>query len=414
MRPIPSPDVPVPGLLLAPTGPYPVGRAALDLVDADRHDPFARRPRRSRRLTVWVWYPSRSEDGAPAQYVPGLWRSTTAVYGIRARRVRCHARDNAPPARPNADGDRPLLVFSPGVNAPFVYSGLLEELASHGYVAAGLCHTHQTIPLTIPVDGWPSLFRPASAAGALGASGARPFPKDLAERGAVVQVDSDDLVFVAGALRTRAEAQWGDVGRGSWAAIGHSFGGAAATRACSADETCIAAVSIDGGLWQEPADVAAGGPTLQVFGEHPEYAITPAEAVSRRFYVNEEYASVERPVTVGAWDALHRSATPGYSALVRHATHVSFSDWPMLPTWRWAPARRALAGVTGSHICHTTRQALLPFLARHLRGLDVDAGTELSRNPALAVESPAALFAPQANRPPTPNPRTRSSPQGPP
>jgi predicted dienelactone hydrolase len=338
-----------------------------------------------------VWYPAASTDiGRPARYVPGLWRSTTALYGIRARRVRCQARDGARPANPGP-GDPPLLMFSPGVNAPFVYSGLLEDLASHGYVVAGVCHTYQTIPLTVPVDGWPRLFRRASVAGALGASGARPFAKDLTERGTVVQVDADDLLFVAQALRTRRKSAWGDVAR-SWAALGHSFGGAAAVRACAADESCVAAVSIDGGLWQEPANVAAGGPTLQIFGDHPEYTMTPTEAVARRFYVNEDYARAERPVTVGAWEALHQSAEPGYSALVRNATHGSFSDWPMLPTWSWAPARRAPRGVVGSNTCHTTRGAVLPFLARHLRGHDVDVTAALSSERSLVVDSPTALF----------------------
>jgi dienelactone hydrolase len=393
MSPAQPRGVPASGLLPAPSGPHSVGRTALDLVDTGRDDPFARRRARHRRLTVWVWYPALSSGGHPAPYLPGLWRSTTAIYGIRARRVRCHARDSALPANSDPGGTLPLLMFSPGVNAPFVYSGLLEELASHGYVVAAVCHTYQTIPVTVPVHGWPRLFRRASVAGALGASGSRPFAQDLAERGAVVQVDTDDLVFVARALRTRRQAAWGDVDPASWAALGHSFGGAAATRACSADESCVAAVSIDGGLWQEPANVAAGGPTLQIFAEHPEYTISPAEAVARNFYVNEDYARAERPVTIGAWEALHRAATPGYSALIRQATHVSFSDWPMLPTWGWAPARRALGGVVGSHICHSTRHAVLRFLDRHLRGLDVDVPSALTAQPALRVESPAALFA---------------------
>jgi hypothetical protein len=398
MSPTESHGVPATGLLPTPTGPHPVGRTALDLVDTGRDDPFARRRARRRRLTVWVWYPALSPGRHPARYIPGLWRSTTAIYGIRARRVRCHARDDAQPANSDPGGTPRLLVFSPGVNAPFVYSGLLEELASHGYVVAGVCHTYQTIPVTVPVHGWPRLFRRASVAGALGASGARPFGQDLAERGAVVQVDADDLVFVARALRTRRQAAWGDLDPASWAALGHSFGGAAATRACSADESCVAAVSIDGGLWQEPANVAAGGPTLQIFAEHPEYTMPAATAVRRKLYTNDDYARAERPVTIGAWEALHRAATPGYSALIRQATHVSFSDWPMLPTWGWAPARRALGGVVGSHICHSTRHAILPFLDRHLRGLGVDVTSALTGQPALRVESPAALFAQQAEQ----------------
>jgi hypothetical protein len=90
--------------------------------------------------------------------------------------------------------------------------------------------------------------------------------------------------------------------------------------------------------------------------------------------------------------ALHRAASPGYSALVRHATHTSFQDWPMLPMWRWSPARRALAGVVGPRVWRAVTQAVRAFLDAHARGRAVDVAGRLAADPELRVGSPESLF----------------------
>jgi hypothetical protein len=99
----------------APTGPHAVGRVNLDLVDRDREDPCARRGRTPRRLAVWVWYPAAPGTGAsPGAYLPGVWPTTSWLWGLHASRVRAHAREAAAPA----DSPFPLILFSPSVNPP--------------------------------------------------------------------------------------------------------------------------------------------------------------------------------------------------------------------------------------------------------------------------------------------------------
>jgi hypothetical protein len=56
--------------------------------------------------------------------------------------VRAHAREAADPA----DGAFPLILFSPSVNPPLCYTALLQQLASHGYIAAGISHTYESRP----------------------------------------------------------------------------------------------------------------------------------------------------------------------------------------------------------------------------------------------------------------------------
>jgi predicted dienelactone hydrolase len=381
-----------PGLPV-PSGPYRVGRTALDLVDRRRLDPYARRSGTPRTLPVWVWYPAADHGAArQASYMPGLWRLDTALFGIRAGRVRIHARDGVSPADVG-DGDGfPLVVLSPSVNPPLSYAGLVEEIVSHGYIVAGVAHTYATLPLTVPVRAWPRLFRSRAIGAALSEPGSRPYADDLAERGAAVRVMADDLAFVAGELCGRRGAPWGRLDAASWTALGHSFGGAAAAMATRNDASCVAAISLDGGLWEDPSTVTAAGPVLQLFAEHPEYTLTPAEAVDRGLVANEDYARVDRATTVGAWDALHGAASPGYAAVVRHATHTSFQDWPMLPMWRWSPARRALAGVVGPRVWRAVTQAVRAFLDAHARGRTVDVAERLAAAPQLRVGSPESLF----------------------
>jgi hypothetical protein len=143
-------------VLPAPTGPHAVGRLSSDLVDREREDPYARRGGTPRRLAVWVWYPAAPwTGGSPGANLPGLWRTTSWLWGPRASRVRAHAREAADPA----DGAFPLVLFSPSVNPPLCYTALLQELASHGYVAAGISHTYESIPLTVFADAPPRLAR---------------------------------------------------------------------------------------------------------------------------------------------------------------------------------------------------------------------------------------------------------------
>jgi hypothetical protein len=367
-----------------PTGPYAVGRRRFDLVDESRDDPFARRRGVKRKLALSAWYPAVVDDGARrATYLPGAWRAVSWLWGLHGRAVRPHAAEDALPA----SGRYPLVIFSPSANPSHAYTALLEEIASHGYVVVGISHPYESMPVTAFARGWPRLARLRSLGGALGAPGSRPYERDLAERAEVVAIKAADIAFVAASV--------GDdlpVDRARWAAIGHSFGGGAVADICRPGTTCRAGVTLDGGLWRAPDEVVSAAPILQLFAEHPEYTEPIAAAIADRRYVSAEYASADRATTVGAWHMLHDSATPGHSALVREATHTSFSDWPLLAPRRWSPVRRALAGVSGPAVWRTTTRAVVAFLDHYVRDRPGDVAAALAADPGLRVADPAALF----------------------
>jgi dienelactone hydrolase len=380
------------GTFPAPTGPHRVGRLALDLMDEQRADPYARRTAR-RRLGVWIWYPGAPPSGArPGAYLPGWWRILGPVWGFRPSRVRVRAVADAP-----VDGESapfPVLVFSPSGNPPHFYTALFEELASHGYVVAGISHTYETIPISVLPDGGVRLLNPKSLAGAFSIPGKRPYAEDLRERARLIDVKVGDIRFVLRELsrmNDRHEILAGRLDLSNVGVLGHSFGGAAAAEACSLDDRICAGASIDGGLWKAPADVPAPGPFLQLFGEHPEYVLPCAEAVSAKYFATEEYCAADRATTVGAWQALHERARPGRSALVLGAGHASFIDWPLLPLWRVSMARRGLGTPAPGVVWRVASDYLLDFFDEHLPGRPNPLVGE-SSDDRVRIDAPAALF----------------------
>ncbi|MEM1416896.1 MAG: alpha/beta fold hydrolase [Myxococcota bacterium] len=101
-------------------GALAVGHTTFEVVDASRED---------RTLRVEVWYPAIADDEAEPTIYDLLFGAgpTSEV-----------AREDAPPAA----GPRPLLVFSHGYGGIALQStGLMEALASHGFVVASPEHT---------------------------------------------------------------------------------------------------------------------------------------------------------------------------------------------------------------------------------------------------------------------------------
>jgi predicted dienelactone hydrolase len=154
------------------SGPYPVGRRYFDWVDRSRRDPFDRSA--DRELVVSLWYPARV-SGTPeaGTYLPGEWGRLAGRYQSMLLRIRGQSflsalvRDPLPTeliagisthAAEGAviSGDRPsfpVLLFSPGFGAmPTEYTALLEDVASHGYIVAGINPT-DFVPITVFEDG---------------------------------------------------------------------------------------------------------------------------------------------------------------------------------------------------------------------------------------------------------------------
>lgn len=250
-----GPDAPK----LARLGPYSVGVERIRLVEPGQVNVLAYNPathsapKENRTLVVDIWYPARSEPGAPrAVYTASFPSDPPApparftVPGIAVRNA------------PFAGGPYPLVVVSHGYsNAPAAMTWITENLASKGFVVAAI---HHDDPPITDKKGFPepALRRPL------------------------------DIAFVAATLqRTLAAKRWIDPNR--TALIGYSMGGYGVLTAAGAvlDPNSPLAKAVPGGLLlpycrggalQDAVKVAhlravvaispAGGPPLDAWGAH--------------------------------------------------------------------------------------------------------------------------------------------------
>jgi predicted dienelactone hydrolase len=235
-----------PVTLPTPTGAYGVGRSTFDWTDQARADPLATSPGLARELSVWLWYPADPRAGGPhAPYAPGAWEQLhfPGLAGLGQTSfdaIRTHARDDVPVAA----GRFPVVVLEPGLGlAAPQYTSLAENLASHGYLVAGVTPTYSanlTVLRGQPVHatdvGNPPAFDTADVGEATRAG----------DR--LVNVWAADAHFVeaevAGLDRTGRFAQHVDAARVAY--LGHSLGGAAALEACRTDPRCQGAADLDG------------------------------------------------------------------------------------------------------------------------------------------------------------------------
>jgi predicted dienelactone hydrolase len=317
------------GLLVlpAPTGPHPVGWDALHLVDRDRPDPWV--PPAPRELMVSVWYPAAAARGARVPYATAeesrLVLNLAEIPGVpedALTRVRTHARAGAPPLR--TPRRLPLVLLSPGFGDPrWALTTLAEDLASRGYVVAGVDHTYEAAAVTFP-NG-----RVAECVVCT-----RDWSGDE-----VAASRARDVSFVLDRLLGHGRYGW-MIDPGRIAAAGHSMGGAAAAATMLADPRVDAGVNLDGSF--RPAlDRDLARPFLMLGtdehgrpGQHPSWDDTWPHLTGWRRWLH----------------------VPGM-------THTSPSDRAVLGEWLGLPTQP----LPGARVVEIFREYVAAFADQHLR-----------------------------------------------
>jgi predicted dienelactone hydrolase len=356
--------------LPAPTGRYGVGRVSLDWVDPSRAEIYSSNPEDRRELLVWVWYPAAPAPGAErAAYLPGQWAGAGGFLGLDAAGLLTHAVADARLA--DDESTYPVLLLSPSGFPPLLLAAITEELASHGYVVVGVNHPYEA-SVTVFDDGRVIPMNPAAVAGSLGPQ-TGPYEERFRQRAAVCDYKAADLASVADELeQLRVAAAGPFAGRidpSRLAAFGHSFGGNAALELCRNDGRCRAAANLDGALWTEVGRVGLERPVLQVLAEHPEFALSGADAVTAGVASDAAAYEAERAITFDGWRTVDRRGRPAYTVQVKGATHLSFMDVPLLPWSGESPAKAMLAAtrIPARRMWRITCDLLLAFFATHLR-----------------------------------------------
>jgi dienelactone hydrolase len=337
-----------------PTGPYPAGTTSLWLTDASRRDPWAAGVA-ARELMVSLWYPAATPDGRPAPYMtPAESELQLASRGITAippgalSTVETSAVSDAAPA-----GHRrslPLVVLSPGfTSSRSTLTALAEDLASHGYVVAGIDHAYESHATAFP-DGRVTTCLAREARQRISGF----WEKVAAGRAA-------DVSFVLGEL-TGAHPAWpgaGLIDPSRIAMVGHSAGGAAAIAAMLADSRIRAGIDMDGSTAAPIPDRGLSRPFL-FLGSQSGYtprsggtASTPRDRKHRKSAVS----TWERD-----WELL-----AGWKRwlVVAGAVHASFTDLALLADQAGIDIG---AGLPGARSLDITRAYVRAFLDQHLRG----------------------------------------------
>ncbi|OKJ05584.1 alpha/beta hydrolase family protein [Kitasatospora sp. CB01950] len=323
--------------LPAPTGPYAVGTTSVHLVDQGREDPW--KAGRPRELMISLWYPT-ARPASGTDRVPYMTPDAGAHFGSAGSvgwmnerfepdrtdwsGVRTHARVDAP-ALPGRV--RPVVLYSAGLGDPRTWgTGLVEDLASRGYVVVTVDHTWEASEVSLPggelaTSVFPELAQdPALDMGAL-------LRKMIGTR-------VDDTRFVLDELarlkdsRTLPPGVGAALDLGRIGMVGHSGGGSTALQAMHDDPRISAAVNMDGQLHFPGSDGRTG-----------VYLTDVAEK------------GLDRPfLLLGTrnGDSGPHQQQPGWEALWQHSTgwHADFT-------------------LDGSrHASYTDAESLLPQLAR--------------------------------------------------
>lgn len=197
--------------------------------------------RRRREVMVFVWYPARDgASGKRVEYIPGKWGELEAqgmgpIPERRLREMEGHAIESAPVAL----GAWPVLVLLPGMGRiPAHYTTMAEDLASYGYVVAGVTPTGSSRPVVFS-DG-----RVVE-----GKEDWNLDDKQVAEQ--LTKTWVGDASFAVNQLccdsRFADRLQLNRLG-----ILGHSFGGNAAVHALHLDPRFLRAANLDGGYFGDP------------------------------------------------------------------------------------------------------------------------------------------------------------------
>jgi len=347
----------------APSGPYPVGTLTLDLTDESRRELYSGDPQAPRRFLVQLWYPAQAPTGG--ETAPWMEQADQVAPAI-ARWVHLpdffldhlrYAPSSAYPGAPlsEVEDKYPVLLFSHGWGGFRAQSSfLMQELASHGYVVAGLEHPYGSV-LTVFPDG--TTIPNNRAALPIGA------PEGDFEVAVVKLVDqwAGDLGYTLEALAglNADDPVYNFTGRldlEKVGVLGHSTGGGATVEFCGRDPRCKAGLGLD-------AFLTPVSPTVRQAGVEQPLLFLMSE-----FWQSEDNKTLLTSI-------LESSPQSAWLTLLG-SDHYDFTDLPMLtPLAAWMGLKGPL---DGRRVLRVIDDYALAFFNRHLKG-----------EPSLLLESPS-------------------------
>jgi predicted dienelactone hydrolase len=320
-----------------------VGTRSIELVDGSRREPGTNGTK-PRSFVVQLWYPRAAGNGRREQYMPPKVAAVVAAGGgLPASvftRVEVAAIADAAPRR--RAGGWPVVLFSTGYGVERqLYTGLVQDLASHGYVVAAIDHPHDAGIVSFPDGHTVSIGKVGDGPNAISAA--------LAVRIADTRYVLDALTRLDGGSRRGAFAGIFDLDHVGM--FGHSLGGATAAATMLVDRRLGAGLDMDGSLFGKVAVSGLKKPFM-LFSADPGFR--------------------HKPNLTRFWGHLRG---PRYAVDFAGAAHFAFSDLvflvPQLAGTREAAAQariRPLVGTISPTVAYAAERAyVLAFFERELR-----------------------------------------------
>jgi dienelactone hydrolase len=316
--------------LPVPTGEYSVGRTQFDWTDESRADPESHNGHRE--IVVWVWYPASPRSGAePAEWMPGKWgelfwseyigaHPNAAEIGKQhpINTIRTHAYTDASVA--SDQQQYAVLLFAPGLGTtPLDYSGVIEDVVSHGYVVVAIVPTYLA-RFTVFSDGRVIEGRDIMAAqGGMGPA-TRSTEHALKRFEQVAGIWSNDLAFTLNQLGKVNSDSGSPLKRrfdfDRIGVFGHSLGGAAALQVAHDDPRVRAVFDIDGSPIWNATNRKLAKPLLVL-------------------------SAANTPV---GYDAVLSGAKPGRHLRLSGSAHTFCNDFRLMPFFQLENARTSTPG----------------------------------------------------------------------
>lgn len=309
------------GLVLPkPTGSHMIGAQHRTLVDSSREEEATTVTGDPRRITVKIWYPSDPCSSAPR--APYLSHTEALYVGLGGVNPSLHpaswedevypnARD-APAVEPGKERF-PVVVMSHGLGAMrFEYTSYAEQLASNGFIVAGISHAYDT-PVTEFAEDDYVTWGPSIGEFPGPSASQDEWDAFLAKLDVHVEVWAKDASFVLDEL-TKVDSDdpqnffTGRLDLEHVGMFGHSYGGATSARICVEDSRFDAGMNMDGTFFG-PGRLAGG------------------EAIPRPFAT---FVAADHPTEDATIDGTFAKVGSGYKLLLADSGHGTFTEDKLL------------------------------------------------------------------------------------
>ncbi|TES91275.1 MAG: hypothetical protein E3J87_08140 [Candidatus Cloacimonadota bacterium] len=263
-----------------PTGPFGVGTIRYYFIDTNRPETFTPDLDDHREVAIRIWYPAK--ESSCINRVPYIEHAEErkrtlpkksplpASFFDKISGVKSHSYKNAEFV--DKKKKYPIIIFSHAYGAGMNQSTvLMEELASHGYIAISVGHAYETSHF-VKEDGTVKVFHPQNKELFIRAAerqNAMPVQRKISQTNDPKKIDTliqslidkrpkiieslhiwvNDISFLIDELEKMNNEKglfYGRLDTERIGVLGHSFGGVAAGQACLVEKRCKAGINLDG------------------------------------------------------------------------------------------------------------------------------------------------------------------------